>query len=209
MTNTTTEHDLPRPTTGRRLRVELREPIRALSQAICLALATFGIDVVDSTSDIADVIVWTLDAAAAAAADVSLTAGAPIVALVEGLTDDAVRRLYALGVGAVLDRSTEPAVIVATAVAVGRGLVVAQPSLFDLVPIQVEAPLLDRHELRWMRALGNGEHMSAIAHTEGHSERDMYRKLKGVYAKLGVSGRAEALVLLARADLLGTRVTDC
>ena len=200
----TLQHDVAR-STGRRLQVELREPIRVLSQAICLAVAAFGLDLITSAGEVADVLIWALDAAAVAAADATLTAGAPVVALVEGLNDDAVRRLYALGVGAVLDRSTEPAVIVATAVAVGRGLVVAQPALFDLVPAQAEPQLLDRNELRWMRALAQGQLMSAIAQQEGHSERDMYRKFKGVYAKLGVSGRAEALVLLARADLLGER----
>ena len=200
----TIDHELARPT-ARRLRVDLREPIRVLSQAICLALATFGLDLVEPTDAQADVIVWALDGPTANAADPALTSGPPVLALVEGLDGEAVRRLYAVGVGAVLERGTDPGVIVATAIAVGHGLVVAQPAMFDLVPDTVEPLLLDRNELRWMRALAQGRLMSAIAQEEGHSERDMYRKFKSVYAKLGVSGRAEALVLLARADLLSER----
>jgi DNA-binding CsgD family transcriptional regulator len=200
----TIDHELARPT-ARRLRVDLREPIRVLSQAICLALATFGLDLVEPADAQADVVVWALDTKAANAADPVLTAGPPVLALVEGLHGDAVRRLYAVGVRAVLERGTDAGVIAATAIAVGHGLVVAQPALFDLVPDTVEPLLLDRNELRWMRSLAGGRRMSAIAHDEGHSERDMYRKLKSVYAKLGVSGRAEALVLLARADLLTER----
>jgi DNA-binding NarL/FixJ family response regulator len=202
MTNTI-DMGLARPT-ARRLRVGLREPSRRLHLTIGTTLAAFGLDVI-RPDDLADVVICVLDAVAAATADLSLTAGPPVVALVDGATDDVVRRLYALGVGAVLDRASDPAVVAATAIAVGRGLVVARPTLVDLVPSS-SAPLeLDHHELRWMRALAAGKQMSAIAQQEGHSERDMYRKFRAVYAKLGVSGRAEALVLLARADLIGER----
>jgi len=206
MTNTL-HHDLARPV-ARRLRVDLREPIQVLSRAICLALATLGVDLIDlsdPTEDRADVIVWALDGQAGNAADPVMTDGPPVLALVEGLGGDAVRRLYAIGVRAVLERGTDAGVIAATAIAVGSGLVVAQPALFDLVPETTEPLLLERKELRWMRSLASGRLMSAIAQDEGHSERDMYRKFKGVYAKLGVSGREEALVLLARADLLNER----
>jgi DNA-binding NarL/FixJ family response regulator len=207
MTNTI-HHGLARPTV-RRLRVQLREPIRVLSQAICLALAAFGLDLAEDVTvdgdDRADVVVWALDSQTANAADPRLTAGPPVLALVEGLTPEAVRRLYGIGVRAVLERGTDAGVVAATALAVGNGLVVAHPALFDLVPETAEPLLLDRNELRWMRSLASGRLMSAIAHDEGHSERDMYRKFKGIYAKLGVNGRAEALVLLARADLLGER----
>jgi DNA-binding NarL/FixJ family response regulator len=183
---------------GLRTTVALREPIEVLRRAITDAFSHHGVAVADDGP--ADVVVWTV---AGPPAHVP-TGGPPVLALVEGRDELAIRALYAAGVRGVLDRGSAAEVIVTAALAVAAGLVVAEPHV--LVPLPDAAPLLlDRDELRWMRALAAGTHVIAIAGAEGWSERDMYRKFKGIYAKLGVSGREEALVLLARADLLSER----
>jgi DNA-binding NarL/FixJ family response regulator len=190
---------------ARPVRVELRDPAAVLDQAIPVALAAVGLELLEVGSPgPPDVVVWALDAAMLATGGPALRSGPPVLALVEGLDETDVRRLYTAGVRGVLRQSSEPDVVVTAAMSVANGLAVAQPDLFG-PRLAVEPLLLDRDELRWMRALAAGTHMSAIAHREGHSERDMYRKFSRVYAKLRVSGRAEALVVLARADLLRER----
>jgi DNA-binding NarL/FixJ family response regulator len=189
---------------GTRLRVELREPIPILCEALGLAVRAIGLDLHGDDGDgTADVIVWAIDARVRHRLP-ALRSGPPVLALVDGCDEVSVRRLYTAGARGVLDRGTDPEVIVRAAATVASGLMVSHPDMFVPVP-DSEPLLLDRNEMRWMRALGSGVLMAALAHSEGHSERDMYRKLRGVYAKLGVSGKAEALVLLGRADLLRER----
>ncbi|MCU1485216.1 MAG: hypothetical protein JWN67_1962 [Actinomycetia bacterium] len=179
--------------------VALREPIDALRRAIADAFAARGVAI--SAGPSADVVVWTVEPGVGAGLPID---GPPVLALVEGLDEAAIHALFADGVRGVMGRGRPADVIVTAALAVAAGLVVVEPHV--LVPLPDTAPLLlDRDELRWMRALAAGRHVIAIAGDEGWSERDMYRKFKGVYAKLGVSGREEALVLLARADLLNER----
>jgi DNA-binding NarL/FixJ family response regulator len=49
-------------------------------------------------------------------------------------------------------------------------------------------------ELGWLRALMAGETVAQLGRRVGYSEREMYRRLRRLYARMGVSGRAEALV---------------
>lgn len=50
-------------------------------------------------------------------------------------------------------------------------------------------------ELDWLRALGRGDTVSAIAQARHLSERVLYRRLNLLYGKLGVAGRTQALIL--------------
>jgi DNA-binding CsgD family transcriptional regulator len=51
--------------------------------------------------------------------------------------------------------------------------------------------------------LASGITTVKLATSIGYSEREMYRKLNALYKKMGVSNRAEALVLAARSGLIG------
>jgi DNA-binding NarL/FixJ family response regulator len=58
-------------------------------------------------------------------------------------------------------------------------------------------------ERSWLQALASGITTVKLATSIGYSEREMYRKLNALYKKMGVSNRAEALVLAARSGLIG------
>jgi DNA-binding NarL/FixJ family response regulator len=59
---------------------------------------------------------------------------------------------------------------------------------------------LNSQEMHWIRALAAGATVSELADEVGYSERELYRLLKRLYARLGVERRSEALV---RAGTLG------
>jgi DNA-binding NarL/FixJ family response regulator len=62
---------------------------------------------------------------------------------------------------------------------------------------------LTGQELTWFRRLASGSTVEQIADDVGFSERSLYRRMSGVYRKIGVKSRTEAMVRLARLGLLG------
>lgn len=61
---------------------------------------------------------------------------------------------------------------------------------------------LSPEEVTWLRALAGGITIRALADQVGYSERGLYRLLCGVYRRLGVSSRLEAVLQAARLGLL-------
>ena len=59
-------------------------------------------------------------------------------------------------------------------------------------------PPLSDEEAGWLRKLAHGVPVSQLAEESFHSERDMYRVLGRLYARIGVAGRAEAIVAATR-----------
>jgi DNA-binding NarL/FixJ family response regulator len=59
-------------------------------------------------------------------------------------------------------------------------------------------PPLSSEEIGWLRKLAHGVRVSQLAEESFHSERDMYRVLGRLYARIGVAGRAEAIVAAIR-----------
>ncbi len=130
------------------------------------------------------------------------------VAVVELVTDDGVGSFTAAvrrGAFGVLDPATELDHAVEVVAAAAAGLV--------LVPGRVDAALLDQHgaftpppvddgERGWLRWLGSGGTVAALAEASAYSEREMYRLLRRLYTRLGASGRTEALLLAERWGLL-------
>jgi DNA-binding CsgD family transcriptional regulator len=68
------------------------------------------------------------------------------------------------------------------------------------------APKLERHERQYLRRLADGGTVAGLARSAGWSEREMYRLLSGVYARLGASNRTEALLVAERWGLLDEEV---
>ncbi|NJC12998.1 DNA-binding NarL/FixJ family response regulator [Micromonospora profundi] len=54
---------------------------------------------------------------------------------------------------------------------------------------------LDDRELGWLRMLAGGATVARVAAQSGYSERMMFRLLRDLYARLGVGGRTEAMLL--------------
>lgn len=53
-------------------------------------------------------------------------------------------------------------------------------------------------EVSWLRSLSQGLTVSRLAEAVGYSEREMYRRLRRLYSRLGADGRTEALLMAAR-----------
>jgi DNA-binding NarL/FixJ family response regulator len=63
-------------------------------------------------------------------------------------------------------------------------------------------PQLQRQERHYLRRLADGGTVASLARSAGYSEREMYRLLSAVYARLGATNRTEALLLAERWGLL-------
>lgn len=63
--------------------------------------------------------------------------------------------------------------------------------------------VLTSAENDWLRALSKSVTVAELAESTGYSEREMYRCLRRVYRRMGVGGRAEALVLAGKWGLVG------
>lgn len=61
---------------------------------------------------------------------------------------------------------------------------------------------LTEAEVRWLTGLACGTSVVDLATAEAYSERAMYRRLSGLYRKLGVSTRGEAIAAASRSGLI-------
>ena len=63
-------------------------------------------------------------------------------------------------------------------------------------------PPLQARERQWLRQLGTGTTVSALAESAAYSEREMYRLLSKLYTRLGAANRTEALLRAERWGVL-------
>jgi DNA-binding CsgD family transcriptional regulator len=193
---------------GWRPRVEIREPIASLRGSLAKCLASAGLDSCadEDSARAPDLRIWTLGPPDDAGRH-PYCGAVPLIALLDQPTSDAVGAALSFGASGVVRRASD-AVVAAAAIAVLGGYLVVPRSSGVRRSNMDSLALLDRDELRFMRSLAGGSSVRSLARRESFSEREMHRRLSGIYEKLGASGRAEALVLLARADLLRDRSTD-
>jgi DNA-binding NarL/FixJ family response regulator len=81
---------------------------------------------------------------------------------------------------------------------------VAQQLASGMAPDEA-APVLNEQQAGWLRELVNGATVTSLARSAGYSEREMYRLLSALYARLGVTTRTEALLRADRWGLLRHR----
>lgn len=75
-------------------------------------------------------------------------------------------------------------------------------SLADACGRAPDRPELSGDELRWIALLSEGTTVSRLADTAGYSEREMYRRLRALYGRLGAHSRVEAISNAVRSGLL-------
>jgi DNA-binding NarL/FixJ family response regulator len=141
--------------------------------------------VVELTADSPESVIVTLvDELDVGAVQASLTAGATgSVALGAG-PEDVVLVLN----GALSDNIVLPA-------RVARSLA--------LKTVQSPSPMtLTVEELTWLRSLAAGETVTELSLSLGYSERELYRRLRRLYTRMGASGRTDALLRAVRWGLL-------
>jgi DNA-binding NarL/FixJ family response regulator len=56
--------------------------------------------------------------------------------------------------------------------------------------------------ISWLQALASGETVAELSLRLGYSEREMYRRLRRLYSRIGATGRTDALLRASRWGLL-------
>jgi len=128
----------------------------------------------------------------------------PLVHVVDDATAEASAEALRLGATGViaLDAELVQVIGVVRAAADGQTLLPRQVAR-SLCRSQVgPVPQLLGKEREWLRHLADCGTVAGLARAVGYSEREMYRLLGGVYARLGASNRTEALLLAERWGLL-------
>jgi DNA-binding NarL/FixJ family response regulator len=131
--------------------------------------------------------------------------GRTVVALVDPFDRDEIA--HALHHGAApgdWDAEAE-AILAVAAAAADRNVLVSMEAAARLVPethVHRAGPVVTPEEARWLRDLAKGVTVARLADEVGYSERAMFRRLADLYARLGVTGRAEAMVAAERHGLL-------
>ena len=100
------------------------------------------------------------------------------------------------------DAELSDVVEVVQAAAGGKSLVPREVVRALCRPQTAPAPELRAREREWLRRLADSATVAGLARASGYSEREMYRLLAGLYARLGASSRTEALLLAERWGLL-------
>lgn len=117
-----------------------------------------------------------------------------VVALLDSYSPSALVRALKLGCDGVLDRNS-PLDVVTSAVRAALREELLLPREYVRAALEREngRSALDAADKLRLSALMRGETVKAIAETEFVSERVMYRRLQGMYLRLGVRNRAEAI----------------
>lgn len=123
--------------------------------------------------------------------------GASIVAIIRHPTADDYRQAILRGVAGAVDWAATPGVVLDVLAAALRG--------FTLLPLEIARMMsLSRissepsdAEVTWLRLLAQGTTISRLAQRYHYSEREMYRRLNHLYARIGVGGRIEAIAWLS------------
>lgn len=129
---------------------------------------------------------------------------APTVHVVEEATAEACAEALRVGATGVVALDAELGQVIGVVRAAAGGQTLLPRQIAKALCRQQAGPvpqLLPR-ERDWLRHLADSGTVASLARTVGYSEREMYRLLGGVYARLGASNRTEALVLAERWGLL-------
>lgn len=131
----------------------------------------------------------------------------PAVPVVQVLTDlSAERCAHALGEGATgvlrVEADLGDVVAVVRAAAAQETLLPRKVAVSLCGATGAPVPELRAQELQWLRRLADAATVASLARQSGYSEREMYRLLNGVYARLGATNRTDALLRAQRHGLL-------
>jgi len=129
-----------------------------------------------------------------------------VVTLVDELTLEGIARAVWAGATTTICRDAPAGeVVIALDAAARHGTVIPTDVVRALMARQSgrDGLKLDEMEVDWLRLLAGDVRVSDLAERVGYSEREMYRRLKRLYLKMGVQGRTEALVKASRFGLIG------
>jgi len=124
--------------------------------------------------------------------------GVLVIAVLDDMsTDNALRALQA-GAAAILPRDASPQMVREASIAAVEGrsiLPVAVVRALTTLPVARQDPgIPSLAEQEWLAHLAGGMTIAQLATRAGYSERMMFRLLRDLYTRLGVSNRTEALL---------------
>jgi DNA-binding NarL/FixJ family response regulator len=129
----------------------------------------------------------------------------PGLALLPEVTVEAYRWAMRSGATSAIGRDAPPEDIIECLLAActGRAIMPAPLALNLAMAVDPgEHPSLTATEVSWLVGLSAGRTVLDLAHDVGYSEREMFRRLHGLYARMGVCGRTEALLSAQRWGLV-------
>lgn len=125
-----------------------------------------------------------------------------VVALIDDVSTETVSATFASGASAAIARDAAPAdVVFALEAAMSGNTVLPLPVAKLLAATRrgsSEPARIGAEELGWLQSLARGAIVARVGEEAGYSEREMYRRLKRLYAKMGVRSRTEALIKASR-----------
>lgn len=124
-----------------------------------------------------------------------------VVTVVDDYDIDSVRDSLAAGASGAVSRDAGAAdVLLALNAALTNSTVLPTVMARTLVAEgpEREPSCLELFELTWLQSMANNTTVERLGRLAGYSEREMYRRLRNVYYKMGVSNRTEALLKASR-----------
>ena len=126
-----------------------------------------------------------------------------VVALVGDANPETVAACIASGAsGAITRDASPPEVTLALRAALTENAMLplhVARSLVATRPLPGDRPTdIGDEELGWLQSLARSATVATIGREAGYSEREMYRRLKRIYKKMGVRSRTEALLKASR-----------
>jgi DNA-binding NarL/FixJ family response regulator len=133
-------------------------------------------------------------------------AGLPVIVLLADTSIAVYRRCLLAGAAGMVDQNASLEYICKVVRATVEGCMLLPADVCSAVSVRGECdkPGIQEsdHEISWLQALINGSTVSEIAEVEGYSEREMYRLLNSLYARLGADSRTRAIVYAAQRGLV-------
>lgn len=117
-----------------------------------------------------------------------------VIAVVEPPPGTSAVRAVRAGARSVLLRDATPEALRHTVEATISGQAVLPPAVVTALATPDQRDAVTAEELTWLRRLAAGKTVTEVAADVGYSERAMYRMLKGLYRRMGVGSRVEAII---------------
>ncbi|WP_306208159.1 helix-turn-helix domain-containing protein [Actinoplanes sp. RD1] len=121
-----------------------------------------------------------------------------VVAMLTAPTDAGGAAAVRAGAVSVVDRSASPERLLHLVTGLVSGDVTLPLGVLRRLASEPDDPADDDRpppeQLAWLRTLAGGSTVAALANQVGYSERAMFRLLQGLYRRLGVRSRTEALI---------------
>lgn len=201
----------------RHIRISICDPASSYRRGLGTALADAGFALEDGDDDAGacsvlidvDVALFTVRSASdwqGLREILAVNPGATLVALLVDPSPDRHAEALRAGAHAAVNWEAAPEVIVDVvraaldgktllATPVARAIASSGPALFD-------PGWVTDDEIGWLRLLAGGATVQQLADKVGYSERALYRMLHGLYGRMRVSSRTEAILQASRWGLL-------